>query len=214
MVVDGILHENGSNEAAIEMAMRNAAKRLQDVKVPVNMHAEGDTLASAAFTQRQRSYCKARGDRQVYTPQVVINGVTHAVGTERAAIELAAGRGEAAEALSVPLSLMPGKDALTVVVGAAGKGPRSGALWLFPIQRQHQVSIGRGENSGKMLTYTNVVRAIIRIGDWDGTAQRYDVPADALKSGGADAYVVLLQAGSDKSPGMVLGAAQGPSLSN
>ncbi len=29
VVVDGILHVNGSNEAAIEMAMRNATKRLQ-----------------------------------------------------------------------------------------------------------------------------------------------------------------------------------------
>ncbi len=44
VVVDGILHVNGSNEAAIEMAMRNAAQRLHDVSVPVNMHAEGDTL--------------------------------------------------------------------------------------------------------------------------------------------------------------------------
>lgn len=172
-----------------------------------------DTLASAAFTQRQRSYCKARGDRQVYTPQVVINGVTHAVGSERGAIEAAAAQGEATEALSVPVSLTPAKDGLAIAVGAAAKGPHSGALWLFPIQREHQVAIGRGENSGKMLTYTNVVRAIIRIGDWDGTARTYDVPAEKLKSGGADAYIVLLQAGTDKSPGMVLGAAQGPSLS-
>jgi hypothetical protein len=44
VVVDGILHVNGSNEAAIEMAMRNATKRLQSVRVPVRMHAEGDTL--------------------------------------------------------------------------------------------------------------------------------------------------------------------------
>jgi hypothetical protein len=44
IVVDGLIHVNGSNEAAIEMAMRNAAQRLQEVKVPVSMHAEGDTL--------------------------------------------------------------------------------------------------------------------------------------------------------------------------
>jgi hypothetical protein len=44
VVVDGVMHVNGANEAAIEMAMREAAKRLEDVRVPVNMHAEGDTL--------------------------------------------------------------------------------------------------------------------------------------------------------------------------
>jgi hypothetical protein len=44
MVVDGVLHVNGSNEAAIEMAMRNASQRLDGVQVPVNMHPENGTL--------------------------------------------------------------------------------------------------------------------------------------------------------------------------
>lgn len=44
VVVDGIMHVNGSNEAAIEMAMRNASRRLKDVRVPVSMHAEGNSL--------------------------------------------------------------------------------------------------------------------------------------------------------------------------
>jgi hypothetical protein len=44
VVVDGLAHVNGANEAAIEMAMRNATKELQDVKVPVSMRADGDTL--------------------------------------------------------------------------------------------------------------------------------------------------------------------------
>jgi hypothetical protein len=44
IVVDGIAHVNGSNEAAIEMAVRGANKRLRSVSVPVSMHAEGDTL--------------------------------------------------------------------------------------------------------------------------------------------------------------------------
>jgi hypothetical protein len=59
MVVDGLIHVNGSNEAAIEMAMRNAAKRLQDVRVPVSMYAEGDTLVigvgAAPETSDQRA---------------------------------------------------------------------------------------------------------------------------------------------------------------
>ena len=44
MVVDGIKHVNGANEAAIEMAIRTAERRLRDVKVPVSMRAEGDSL--------------------------------------------------------------------------------------------------------------------------------------------------------------------------
>lgn len=44
LVVDGIKHVNGANEAAIEMAIRTAERRLNDVKVPMTMRAEGDSL--------------------------------------------------------------------------------------------------------------------------------------------------------------------------
>jgi hypothetical protein len=44
LVVDGVYHVNGANEAAIEMAIRNAAKRLKQVQVPISMRAEGNSL--------------------------------------------------------------------------------------------------------------------------------------------------------------------------
>ena len=33
-----------------------------------------DTLGSAEFSQRQYDYAKSRGDKNVYTPQMIING--------------------------------------------------------------------------------------------------------------------------------------------
>ena len=44
VVVDGISHVNGANAAAIDMAIRKATMRLKNVRVPVTMHAEGNTL--------------------------------------------------------------------------------------------------------------------------------------------------------------------------
>ena len=46
-----------------------------------------DTLADARFTARQRAYSRVRGDREVYTPQAVINGSVHVIGSDRAGIE-------------------------------------------------------------------------------------------------------------------------------
>src|SRR3954453_7509032 len=43
-----------------------------------------DTLAHAAFTERQRAYAGMRGDRQVFTPQAVVNGAATVVGSDRA----------------------------------------------------------------------------------------------------------------------------------
>src|SRR5262244_2007737 len=46
-----------------------------------------DTLAKSSHTARQRAYAKIRGDRAVYTPQVVVNGAVHVQGSDKAAIE-------------------------------------------------------------------------------------------------------------------------------
>src|SRR6516162_6906258 len=46
-----------------------------------------DTLADARFSARQRAYSKVRGDRDVYTPQVIVNGSTQVIGSDRTSIE-------------------------------------------------------------------------------------------------------------------------------
>src|ERR1700757_336997 len=48
-----------------------------------------DTLADSRFSARQKAYSLMRGDRDVYTPQVIVNGSFHVVGSDRAGIEQA-----------------------------------------------------------------------------------------------------------------------------
>src|SRR5712691_13292673 len=48
-----------------------------------------DTLADPRNTARQRAYAHVRGDGKVYTPQVVVNGSLHVLGSDKAAIERA-----------------------------------------------------------------------------------------------------------------------------
>src|ERR1700748_808245 len=50
-----------------------------------------ETLADARFSARQQAYSHVRGDRDVYTPQVVVNGSVHVIGSDRAGIEDAIG---------------------------------------------------------------------------------------------------------------------------
>src|SRR3954451_18236593 len=65
-----------------------------------------DTLALPGHTNRQRAYSKVRGDREVYTPQVVVNGVTHVLGSDQQAIEKAVAQThQQAGMLSVPVNL-------------------------------------------------------------------------------------------------------------
>src|SRR5437667_11318656 len=46
-----------------------------------------DTLADSRFSARQKAYSNMRGEREVYTPQVVVNGSAHVIGRELARIE-------------------------------------------------------------------------------------------------------------------------------
>ncbi|HEX2216003.1 MAG TPA: DUF1223 domain-containing protein [Xanthobacteraceae bacterium] len=170
-----------------------------------------DTLARPRHTARQRGYASVRGDREVYTPQAVINGIVHVVGSDRNAIEdaIARTRGHAA-ALTVPIhaSLVGGE--LKVEIKPAKKAESVAEVWLCTIAKAIPVAIKRGENRGRTITYHNVVRKWIKLGVWNGGEQNWTVPPSELQSEEADLVAVLLQTGSIENPGAVLGAATAP----
>jgi hypothetical protein len=170
-----------------------------------------DTFASPAHTARQKAYAASRGDNHVYTPQAIINGLMHAVGSDLT--EIGAARqltyGDKG-AMKIPLTLKDEGDRLTASAGAAPEaGARWGALWVVPILKARSVAIGRGENAGRSVTYTNIARGMKKIGDWAGSAATYDIPKADLKARDSDAWVVMLQASSGGKPGAVLAVARG-----
>src|SRR5579864_4014381 len=64
-----------------------------------------DTLADARFSARQKAYSRMRGDRDVYTPQAIVNGSAHVVGSDRAGIERAIGTTRKTDGvMSLPVS--------------------------------------------------------------------------------------------------------------
>ena len=154
-----------------------------------------DTFASKTYTDRQWAYSRGLGHRQVWTPQVVINGATDVVGTKLPEIEAAARK--------VPLTggprLSVAGDVLTVGAGKAAKAD----VWLVRYDPAVvQVPIKRGENTGKTLPHRNVVREMTRLGAYGGQAITYRLPAGAdprLKT------AILVQAGPG---GPILAAAK------
>lgn len=160
-----------------------------------------DTLASPQCTARQKGYAAARGDGQVYTPQAVIDGVSHVVGADRAAIEKNIGEDRSRKgALSIDVSTKIADGKASVDVGAAAG--KAASVWLLEVEPSATVAVGRGENAGRTLTYTNVVRKMTRLGDYSGQAAHFEAPAKAEAR-----YVALVQAGAADKPGAILGAA-------
>lgn len=166
-----------------------------------------DTLASHDNTERQRNYALARGDGQVYTPQAVIDGRTHVVGSNRDQIEAALKTNDGA--LAVPISLSLSGDSLSVNIGAAAAGDMPHAtLWLVMYDRSVTVPIERGENSGRSITYSNVVRKLRPIAMWKGEPMSVDLPKSEIEHAKVGRCAVLLQSERDGGlPGPILGAA-------
>ncbi len=167
-----------------------------------------DTLADARFSARQKAYSQMRGDRDVYTPQAIVNGSAHVIGSDRAGIESAIGTTKKVDSvMSVPVTMtMTGKQ-INVSVAASTGSASHGEVWICSVSRAVPISISRGENRGRELTYYNVVRNLLKVGDWNGTSDSWTVPLENVSRAGVDAAVVYVQDGSRDRPGAMLGAA-------
>ncbi len=168
-----------------------------------------DTLAKPRHAARQRGYAKRRGDREVYTPQAIVNGASQVVGSDRAAIEraLISTREAAPDTLTLPVKINSAAGKLHISIGERRAGAPA-EVWLCALAKGVPVEIGRGENSGRTVTYHNVVRRWVKLGDWTGAALSFDMSEAALSAEGADAVAVIVQTGTVEQPGALLGAAQ------
>ena len=166
-----------------------------------------DTLAQAAHTERQRRYSLARGDRQIYTPQIVVAGTWHVVGSDRNAVNAAI---DAAQDLpSIELSVAWVDGGLRLEVGDAEVGALGwGTLWMILFDDSETVAIGRGENAGRTITYRHVVLDMHRLAMWRGDAMEMELPLMELLEANADGCIIILQQDlPGGNPGQIIGAA-------
>lgn len=131
-----------------------------------------DTFARPEFTERQRDYMRGLGNDNVYTPQVVLNGRTDLVGNNRRQLDVAI-RHAANTAFSATGSIRANRVEITAL-----RPSRAAAdVWLVRYDpRTVNVAIRAGENDGRTLPHSHVVREIRRLGAWDGASRTYDLP--------------------------------------
>jgi hypothetical protein len=168
-----------------------------------------DTLADSRNSARQKAYSSMRGDRDLYTPQVVVNGAAQVIGSDLRKIEDTIAETKKADVLTIPVSLAVSGKHVKVSVAASAKGADAphGEVWICSVSKAVPITIGRGENKGQQLTYYNVVRNWLKVGDWTGSAVNWTLPLENITRDGVDAAVVYLQDGSRDKPGAMLGAA-------
>jgi hypothetical protein len=161
-----------------------------------------DPFASKLASQRQRDYAKHLNLRYVYTPQMVINGATEGVGSERSVIGMLIKAAAEEKAPRQPVTLTRGADGKITVHIDAGQSKEPATIWLVGYDGEHTTQVLRGENGGQTLRDYQVVRNCESIGTWHGEAM--DIAVDPAKAGGTG-IAVLLQLSSG---GRIIGAAQ------
>jgi len=161
-----------------------------------------DTLAKPLFTARQKAYAAKLAESRVYTPQAIINGRAHCVGSDRARLEtLARDTGEAGQA-SLAITQQEADEWRIEASGTAEM-----RVFMLPVAARKTVPIGRGENSGRTITYANVVRGIEERGGLGGAEPaRFTLSRADLARQEADCAAILVQAGTLAAPGKVFAA--------
>ncbi|MEM9026924.1 MAG: DUF1223 domain-containing protein [Pseudomonadota bacterium] len=156
-----------------------------------------DTLGKPEYSQRQRTYALTRGDGAVYTPQLVLNGRYHLVGSDRRKIARALRRIRSHG--SVPparLSVIQKGGMVIIRVEKAERRLRKNAtVFVAGIVPKITVPIRRGENRGRKITYHNVVKKLMPVGTWTGEATEIRVDPAMIMGGKITSCAVLVQAG-------------------
>ena len=123
-----------------------------------------DPFSNREYSKRQRQYAQAMGLDQMYTPQLVVNGTAQCVGSDRKAADAAIGaalaRTRAAAMVELHVTQTPGGYRVNYLVSGAPKGS---ALILALVDPREVEKIAGGENEGRTLTHTNVVRQLVAV---------------------------------------------------
>ena len=166
-----------------------------------------DTLAKPEHDARQRAFATAAASADIYTPQIIIDGVHREVASQTDVIDELIAFQVGARPPAVAVNLWPGpiSVAVDIAAGTLPAGSQSATLWLIQYDARQTVTIGAGENSGKQQSYANVVKAMTPVGIWRGQAMGLNLPVRDFRRAGYSGLAVLLQVDDG---GPILGAAK------
>ncbi|MFZ5964650.1 DUF1223 domain-containing protein [Thalassococcus sp. BH17M4-6] len=152
-----------------------------------------DKFASPAYTARQKGYARANGRSRIYTPQMIVNGVHDVVGNRPMDVSEIIQK-QKRRATPVSVRATRSGDRVVVVVSTSAT-VASSDIHLVQYDPVQTVDIRRGENAGRTLSYSHIVRNWQVIGTWNGRGT-YETSATVR---GSAPLVVLVQ-GQDYGP--------------
>ena len=162
-----------------------------------------DPFATEAGTNRQRDYARPLRQRYIYTPQMVVDGRAHVAGHRYADVESAIAVARARQGADLALSFAEDDDGGMVVSIPASDFRGEADVMMALYDDSHTTPVRHGENAGRSLTYSNVVRSLVSIGTYRGEAIDLKLPMAPDQDAERDGCAILVQ---EAGLGPILGA--------
>jgi len=160
-----------------------------------------DDLALPGNSKRQRAYARIMRSRNVYTPQMMFDGKMDVIGSRKRDV-MAAVDAYLVEPDPVTISVVSMGNGVFQVRAPAIALADQAVVWVVGYDRDVTKAIGGGENHGRTITYSNVVREWRDAGYWSGTSP---LDLSVTRPAGEGGMAIIVQQGK---VGPVLGAAQ------
>lgn len=178
VVVELFTSQGCSSCPAADALLAEMAGR-EDI-IPLALHVDYwdyigwvDGFAQAKFTKRQKGYAHAAGERRIYTPQMVVNGREDVVGSRPMKVAALIEK-HADTPAKVALELRREGEQLHIHARALEE-MRPCVVYAVQYEPAREVMIERGENAGRSVRYTHIVRDWQLVRAWDDGA-----PFDAM----------------------------------
>lgn len=162
-----------------------------------------DPYAIPASTARQRVYARNLGMGYVYTPQMVVQGMAHATGSDRGAVSKLIR--DLADTKHLDVKIAHVTDGLKIDIPGGLFDDEAARVVVAVYDSRLANDVQRGENAGITLSHYNVVRAVADVGAWSGDAVSLSITDKDIEMSGHGGCAVLVQSTRN---GRILGAAK------
>jgi hypothetical protein len=121
-----------------------------------------DPYSNKIFTERQRKYAAQMGLQSIYTPQMIVNGQREFVGSNKSQLDNVVAQAETQkliyEIVITEYKIIGDKISFEY---SLDKEPTSESINFAIVEKSIENNVPRGENSGRKLRHTNVVRSFV-----------------------------------------------------
>jgi hypothetical protein len=142
-----------------------------------------DPFSLQTATDRQARYGQRFGDGS-YTPEIVVDGSSGLVGSYRDDVNKAIAKARSVITTEADVRVVAREGKVSIDIGA---GQGTAKVLLVGFDREHVTAIGRGENRGRTMAESNIVRSFRPVADWRGTPVHIEQP----RPDGEEVAVVL-----------------------